>query len=248
MEARWLVEAAARKSAGGEAEVEAIAVDLARRRVQGEPLQYLTGIAGFRRLELAVGEGVLIPRPETEMVAERAMTRLPRKGALIDVGTGSGAIALSVADERPDARVWATDNSATALRWARRNSERLELPIELIEADLLDGLPPSLGGNVDVVVSNPPYVALAERALLPVEVAEYEPSEALFAGRRGMALIERLVAEAPAWLRAGGWLVLETSESQGESTSELLEHHGFVGIALSADLNGRQRIAEARRP
>jgi release factor glutamine methyltransferase len=221
---------------------------LLARRAAGEPLQYVTGVAGFRRLELAVGPGALIPRPETELVAGRALERLPKGGTLVDVGTGSGAIALAAADERPDAKVIATEVSPAALGWARRNRDALGLDLELIPCDLLSGLPARLEGQIDVVVSNPPYVADTERDLLPAEVVEHEPEFALFAGRDGLAVISRVAAGAHRWLRPGAWLVLEIGETQGKRVSSLLDELGYIDVSIEADLAGRDRIAEGRTP
>jgi len=253
-EARWLLEAAT-----GERSVDQIvrkeelpepiverALDLTRRRASGEPLQYVTGVAGFRRLELAVGPGVLIPRPETEIVAEHAMHRLPSGGTIVDVGTGSGAIALSVADERGDARVFATEISGAALGWAQRNSSHLKLNIELVHGDLFDGLPRDLAGKVDVVVSNPPYVAVGDTDTLPPEVVDHEPEEALFAGTEGLRVIASIAERARGWLRTGGWLVLEMGSDQPDAVLRLLTDGGYEEVAAHPDLVGHLRVAEGR--
>lgn len=224
------------------------AVEMADRRAAGEPLQYLTGVAGFRRLELAVGPGVLIPRPETEIVVDHALERLPKDGTLVDVGTGSGAIALAVKDERPDATVLATEMSPGALVWARENAAGMELDVELIECDLLAGLPSEMRGAIDVVVSNPPYVATAEADILPTDVVDHEPHEALFAGDGGTDVIERLAVEALERLRSGGWLVVEIGESLGDSVSTLLSEAGYRDVSVGQDLNGRDRVVEGRKP
>ena len=237
-EARWLIEAAS----GDESR----ASELARRRAAGEPLQYLTGIAGFRRLELAVGPGVLIPRPETEIVAGRAFALLPERGTIVDVGTGSGAIALAAASERPDARVFATELSDEAIAWARKNKAALGSDIELLQGDLFDALPQSLTGAVDVVVSNPPYVAEHERDRLPRDVADHEPQLALFA-RDGLEVIRRLITEAPTWLRPQGWLVLEIGETQAADVAALFKKSGYRDAFIEQDLTGRERLAAARR-
>lgn len=208
----------------------------------------MTGIAGFRRLEVAVGPGVLVPRPETELVAGRAMERLRFGGTLVDVGTGSGAIALAVADERPDARVFATEVSDEAAAWAVRNIETLGARVDLVQCDLLTGLPGELQSAVDVVVSNPPYVAEGERGMLPVDVVEHEPQRALFAGDDGLAVIARLAATARRWLRRGGWLVLEIGERQGEDVRTLLEEAGYRQVSVLPDLAGRDRIVEGEWP
>ncbi|MFN2490444.1 MAG: peptide chain release factor N(5)-glutamine methyltransferase [Actinomycetota bacterium] len=252
-EAVWLIEAATgcsrtdlliRRADMDEPDAER-ALELARRRAAGEPLQYLTGIVGFRRLELAVGPGVFIPRPETELVAERAMELLPPHGTLVDVGTGSGAIALSVAVERPDAFVVATESSSDALRYATRNAERCHASVEFILCDLLSGVPSSLRGIVDVCVSNPPYVPLSEGAALPRDVVDHEPHLALFAGGDGLGVLRRVASEARAWLRSGGWLVLEIGDRQGAVAGPLLHDAGYREVAVRRDLAGRERIVEA---
>ncbi len=252
-EPEWLLQAARGpgESMGGcgvPEEVEARALELACRRARGEPLQYLTGVAGFRRLELEVGPGVLVPRPETELVAERAMELLPRSGTIVDVGTGSGAIALAIADERPDATVWGTDISPLALRWARRNSQALGLVVHLAQGDLLDACPPQLRGWVDVVVANLPYIATCELAQLPVDVAGHEPHEALCAGDDGLGPISVLARQAPGWLFPGGWLVMEIGHTQGPRVRSTLEALGYLDVTLHRDLAGRERIVQGRAP
>jgi release factor glutamine methyltransferase len=252
-EGRWLVLAATGIDRGdldeapeiGEGDA-AVAEALAHRRVDGEPLQYLTGVAGFRYLELTVGPGVMIPRPETEVVAERAMARLPERGTAVDCGTGSGAIALAIAHERPDASVFATERSSVAMAWAEKNRAALGLGVRLIECDLLAGLPPELRRSIDVVVANPPYVATSEQGLLARDVVEHEPHEALFAGPHGLDVIRRLADEVPDWLRAGGWLVIEIGEKQADDVNALLHDKGYADVRIHPDLTGRPRIAEAR--
>lgn len=256
VEADWIVEAVTgvrraeriARARAVEAQEHERALELARRRAAGEPLQYLTGVAGFRRLELRVGPGVFIPRPETEMVVERAMELLPRGGLMVDVGTGSGAIALAVKDERPDARVYATEASPEALAWAARNRAELGLDVTLLLGDLLAPLPRELTGRVDVVVSNPPYVRVHDRSRLPRDVVEHEPHVALFASGGGLAVIERLAAQARAVLRPGGWLVCEISGEQREDAARLFEAAGYDEVRTSQDLAGHERIVEGRRP
>ena len=222
--------------------------NLAARRGAGEPLQYVTGSAGFRRLDLAVGPGVFVPRPETELVVERAMSLLPPGGRLVDVGTGSGAIALAVADERPDARVYATESSSEALGWARRNLAATGLDVTLLEGDLLAPLPGDLRGVVDVVVANPPYVASYERLALPRDVVDHEPHEALFASASGLSVIERLADDAPEWLTRDGHLVLEMGAHQAAAVKKLLGATAYRRVSVEADMAGRERIVIAQRP
>lgn len=253
-EASWLVEAASGlDSADQTLATEPLAAEtleearaLAGRRMAGEPLQYITGRAGFRRLELEIGPGALIPRPETESLTQYAMDRLPSGGMVVDVGTGAGAIALAIADERPDAVVYATDVAADALEWARRNRDKLSLAIELHEGDLLEALPEDLAGSVDVVVSNPPYVH--EDFVLPVEIREHEPHVALFAGRDGMDLLDRLAEQSLRWLKPGGWLVMEMGEVQRDETRRTYERLGYEDIDVLLDMTGRPRVAVGRKP
>jgi release factor glutamine methyltransferase len=252
-ESAWLIEAAAGRRwqdiiVEGEMDPEAErrALTLARRRAAGEPLQYVTGVAGFRRLELNVGPGVFIPRPETELVVDRALGHLPETGVAVDVGTGSGAIALAIADERPDARVLATESSTAALKWARANRDRLSLAVELYHCDLLSGLPERFRRRVDVVVSNPPYIAPRETTSLPPEVLGHEPHEALFAGADGTRSLRRIARLARSWLRPGGWLVVEIGAAQEELARALLDENGYVAGSVQTDYNDRPRIAAGR--
>ncbi len=237
-EARWLAEAA---TVSGDPD------ELVARRLAGEPLQYLTGIAGFRRLEIQVGPGVFVPRPETEVVTGQALALLPPGGTVVDLCCGSGAIGLAIADERPDARVVATELSREALGWARRNQARLGLDVTLLEGSLFDPLPSSLRGGVDLIVTNPPYVAVAEAPALPPEVRDHEPHLALFAGEFGLSVIRDIVMQAPPWLSPQGWIVLEIGEHQGAEVAALLRAGGFDEVAVHPDLAGRDRVAVGRR-
>lgn len=239
----------ARSRASTDPEVEAIALKLAERRAEGEPLQYVLGTAAFRHLELSVGPGVLVPRPETEVLVERALDRLPDGGAVVDVGTGSGAIALAIKQERPDARVWATDDSGDALHYARANRERLGLEVEILHGGLLEPLPGSRRGDFDVVVSNPPYVSESETHLVAPDVLGHEPDHAVFGGGGdGLSIVASLVSQAWPWLRPHGWLVCEIGHGQAAAVVELFVNAGFVDAGVHADLAGWDRIVEGRKP
>lgn len=223
---------------------------LVERRAAGEPLQYLTGHQAFRGLDLRVGPGVLVPRPETEMVVERALSLIaPVPSPLVvDVGTGSGAIALAVAAERPSALVWATEVSAAALEWARRNAAVLGLErVAFLQGDLLGCLPQSLAGEVDLVVANPPYLSETLVASAAADVREHEPWVALASGPTGLEVPSRLICSALPWLRPGGWLVMETWPGQAEALVALLEG-SYEAVAARPDLAGSLRMVEGRRP
>lgn len=212
-------------------------------RCAGTPLQHLTGEQRFRGLPLEVAPGVFIPRPETEVVAEvalEAVAALPSP-VVVDVGTGTGAIALSVKAERPDARVLATDVAGEAVALARRNAGRLGLDIEVLEGDLLAPLPDEVRGRVDLVVSNPPYVTAEEYEALPVEVRA-EPPGALLGG---VEFHRRLARESRTWLRPGGWLVMEVGAAQGGEVRGLLEG-GYEVVEVLPDLAGRDRVVRGR--
>jgi release factor glutamine methyltransferase len=215
-------------------------------RCAGTPTQHLTGVEGFRRVMLTVRPGVFIPRPETELVVELVLDPIHDVPApvVVDVGTGTGAIALAVADERRDARVFAVDYSRAAVALARENAAALGLSIEVLLGDLLAPLPASLRGVVDVVVSNPPYVRPDEVASLSAEVLA-DPETALVGG---IELVERLCAEAMAWLRPGGTVAIEIGETQGQEASRAMSAAGLANARVVADLTGRDRFVVARRP
>jgi release factor glutamine methyltransferase len=215
---------------------------LVARRRRREPLAYVLGEWGFRRLTLAVDPRVLVPRPETEVVVERCLALLSgiAEPAVLDVGTGSGAIALSIADEHPGARVTAIDASKGALAVAAENASRTGLDVRLLHHDLGDGLP---GGPYDLVVSNPPYVHETEVAELAPEVRDWEPREAVL--DRGQTA--SVVLAAGRALKPGGWLVLETHCHGASEVAELVAAH-FEEPRVSRDLAGRERVVEARWP
>jgi release factor glutamine methyltransferase len=221
----------------------AAARELVRRRGAREPLAYVLGEWGFRRLTLTTDPRALIPRPETEIVVERCLALLaglPAPGVL-DVGTGSGAIALAIADEHPGARLTAVDVSGDALALAAENVERAGLGdrIELLHRDLKEGLP---GGPYDLVVSNPPYVLPEEIDSLDAEVRDWEPRQALV----GCGATKAIACAAPAVLRPGGWLVLETHSDGAAAVADLLSSTGFARVVSSPDLTGHLRVVEGR--
>jgi release factor glutamine methyltransferase len=214
--------------------------DSARRRREREPVAYILGTKGFRDIELAVDPRVLIPRPETEHVVEAALA-LPPGVRVVDVGTGSGAIALALKHERPDLNVVATDASAAALDVARANAARLGLEVVLVEGDLLDGV----AEPIDAVVSNPPYVAERERGMLAPEILRYEPAGALFAGPDGLDALRRL---APAAAASGAaFAAFEVGAGQAAAVGELLRAAGFPATEVLPDLAGIERVVVGRR-
>ena len=221
----------------------------------GEPLAYVMGHWSFRTIELMVDRRVLIPRPETEMVAGRAL-ELARGVAdqrrVVDLGTGSGAIGLSLAAELPimGTEVWLTDYSTDAVDVARANAiglGRAAANVRVCHGSWFDALPVDVRGEIDVVVSNPPYIADGDPEVAE-SVLEYEPHTALFAGDDGLDGVRTIARDARDWLRSGGWLVMEIGYQQGDAVKALLEGFGFVDVAIANDLTGRPRIAEARNP
>ena len=214
-------------------------------RGAGTPLQHLTGEQAFRRIVLEVRPGVFVPRPETEVLAQHALDALVdvEGPVVVDVGTGTGAIALAVKDERPDAAVFATDVSPEAVELARANAARLGLEITVLEGDLLAPLPDDLRGWVDLVVSNPPYVASEELRDLPIEVR----ADPVLALEGGAELYERLSAAALRWVRDGGTFVVEIDPRRVGEVERILAR-GFADVRVERDLTGRDRVAVARKP
>jgi release factor glutamine methyltransferase len=215
--------------------------DAVRRRSAGhEPVAYITGTRGFRHLALEVDARVLVPRPETELLVEVGLDLLAEGARAADVGTGSGAIALALKDERPDLDVVATDQSLDALAVERANAARLGLDVAFHHGDLLAG-----AGPVDAVLSNPPYVAERERAQLAPEITRHEPPGALFAGEDGLDVIRRLVPAAAA--AGAGLLAIEVGAGQAGRVTTLLGAAGFTSVATRRDLAGIERVVVARR-
>jgi release factor glutamine methyltransferase len=275
-EAAWIVEhvTGSPDAPADPVSVRDAALALAGRRSSGEPLQYVLGTWQFRTLELAVDRRVLIPRPETEQVVEVALAELARMGAgrpaggdplvCVDLGTGSGAIALSLAVEGPDRatgplEVWATDRSAAALDVARANLDSLGAAdpaagarVTVAEGAWFDALPARLARRVDLVVSNPPYVAEDEHRDLEPEVREWEPVGALVAPRgrsgvAGLADVEAVVTGAARWLGPSGTLVVELAPSQAYAAIDVARRAGFTRVGTARDLAGRMRMLVAGR-
>ncbi|MBZ0222470.1 MAG: peptide chain release factor N(5)-glutamine methyltransferase [Dokdonella sp.] len=216
-------------------------------RRHGEPIAYLTGRRGFWTLELEVTPAVLIPRPETELLVELALARLPLDGevSVADLGTGSGAIALAIASERPQARVLATDASEAALAVARGNAQRLGLG----KVDFAQGnwCAPLGERRFDLMVSNPPYIASGDPHLAQGDL-RFEPGSALASGADGLDAIRCILAEAPRHLVGRGWLLLEHGHDQAAAVRELLTAHAFVEVGSTRDAAGHERVSFGRRP
>lgn len=273
-EARWILEhvgaPAAATVAGDRGEVPARAAAraalLTDRRAAGEPLQYVLGEWSFAGLDLFVDRRVLIPRPETEVVAEVAVGEAVRLGErtgradpwagaattyrVADLGTGSGALALALACSLPEAEVWATDVSPDALAVARANLAGAGTPsarVRLASGSWFDALPADLRGTFLLVVSNPPYIAESELDGLPPEVRDHEPVGALVGGARGTEAIEEIVAGAPGWLRPDGALVCEIAPHQAAEMVRLVRRAGFADVSVRPDLAGLDRVLVARR-
>lgn len=220
-----------------------------KRRASGEPLQYVTGEVAFRHLVLKVRPGVLIPRPESEVLVDEALAaiRACESPLCIDVCTGSGCIALSVAHEHPGARVWAGDVSSVAVEVARDNAARVELAgrVTITESDLFAAAPEDWRGRVDVVVSNPPYIPTPDMTALPGEVARFEPHLALDGGPDGLAVFRRILADARSWLAPGGVLAVELHESRVRKAAQLAQEW-YEEVRVISDLTGRDRIMTGR--
>lgn len=222
-----------------------------KRRAAGEPLQYVTGEVAFRHLVLKVRPGVLIPRPETEVLVDEVLgaTKSLEHPTVVDLCTGSGCVALSVAFEHQGARVWAGDISQAAVEVARDNVRRtgLEDRVAVAESDLFGGAPAEWKGHVDVVVSNPPYIPTPDLARLPEEVAGFEPHLALDGGPDGLAVFRRILEGAREWLAPGGLLALELDESRVCSAAREAEEW-YEEVRVVSDLTGRDRIITGRLP
>ena len=214
------------------------------RRLNFEPLQYLTGTAPFRHLEIEVGPGVLVPRPESELLVEAVLQHiknLPAPVSVIDLGAGSGALSLAIATEAPTTRVIAVEKSPAALFWLKKNVSVIAENVRVVAGDVVDALP---GIKCDVVIANPPYIPNSQS--LPRDVAAFEPHIALFGGPTGMEVPQLFIAAAARLLKPGGVLVIEHAEVQGAAIAELLDVD-FFEVARHDDLVGRPRWSSAVR-
>ena len=221
--------------------VRAFQTAVRRRAVEREPVAYIVGHRGFRRLDLTVDARALVPRPETEQLVEVGLALRPG-ASVLDLGTGSGAVALALKDERPDLEVTGSDLSEGALELARANGRRLRLDVRWLRADMLDGVP----DEFDAILSNPPYVAESERALLAPEILRHEPSSALFAGPDGLAAIRRLLGELAERSRVE-LVALEVGCGQAGTVAGLVRVAGFQLVRCERDLAGVERMVVGER-
>ena len=267
LEGRWMIEAASghegpELAAGlgelatqrGVAHLDA----MINRRLAGEPIQYVLGRWAFRTLDLLCDRRVLIPRPETEQVVEVALAELDdvlldrdrdHEAVVVDLGTGSGAIALSITVERPRTRMWAVEASPDAAAVARANLAGLGMAggrVRLVEGSWFDGLPAELQGTVDLVVTNPPYIA-AHETLAP-SVTDWEPVQALISGPTGLEAYEAVLSEVLAWLAPGGAFVAEIGTTQAAAVSALVAEAGLADVRVEQDHAGHDRTVVARNP
>ncbi len=215
---------------------------LFRRRESGEPIAYIIGVREFHGLEFEVTPAVLIPRPETELLVELANERLPESGRALDLGTGSGAVAVTLAHLRPDAQVTATDLSVDALQVAERNAARHQSKVNFIRSDWYR----QIDGVFDLIVSNPPYIAAGDPHLSQGDL-RFEPASALTDDADGLRDIAAIISGAPQHLKPGGWLLLEHGYDQATSVRELFEDSGWADIGSWRDLAGIERVSGARR-
>jgi release factor glutamine methyltransferase len=220
--------------------------NLLHRRKRGEPVAYITGTREFWSMELDVTPGTLIPRPETELLVEKALEHIPRDAewTIADLGTGSGAIALAITKERPRCRVIAADNSSAALEVARSNAKKFGLTnIEFHEGDWFAAL---AGATFDMILSNPPYIRAGDPHLKQGDV-RFEPATALVAGTEGLDAIRHIARHAREFLKPGGWLLFEHGWDQAEAIGDYLRQQGYRNIACHTDLTGHARVAGGRR-
>ena len=237
----WLT---AHMDQGADSEAAAKFQSLVALRANGHPVAYLIGVKEFFGLTLRVTPDVLIPRPETEELVEAALERLPQGESrkVVDLGTGSGCIAIAIARERPAAQVTAVDTSSPALALARENAAALDVEVEFLQSDWFAALS---GRRFDLIVANPPYVAADDPHLRQGDL-RFEPRAALAAGTDGLADLRRIAGAAPKYLRPGGWLLLEHGYDQAKACRDLLHNAGFAELVFRADIAGLPRIAGGR--
>lgn len=217
-----------------------------RRRLKHEPFQYIFGKAWFRSLELDIGPGVLIPRPETELLAEFLLRRLKPASTVCELGAGSGALSLSLALERPDLRIWGSEKYPEALSWAERNRNKFKTENVFFSAG--DLFSPFSGMKFDAIAANLPYIPESALPALPENVRDYEPHSALFAEDEGFAIVERAISESPDYLKYNGALFFEIGEDQGKRAREAAEKTGvFKHISIEKDLSGTDRFLIAAK-
>jgi release factor glutamine methyltransferase len=222
---------------------------LVERRTLGEPISHITGFTRFSGLRLAVGPGVFVPRDSTEWLAEQAIRRLRgrRRPTAVDVGTGVGPVALTIAQRVPGADVIGTDVSRVAIGFARRNATTLDVPVRFVVGDLLSRIPRSRAGSIDVITAHLPYIGRAELSLVPDEIAGFEPEESLTdRSRSGLELVERLSKEAPRWLRTGGWLLVEVASDRSREVATLLRRAGYADVRSTYGGMRWSRVVVAR--
>ena len=213
-------------------------------RASHQPLQYLTGVAYFRYLDIQVGPGVLVPRPESELLVQSVLDHCEKIAGIIsvvDLGSGSGALALAISTENPHTRVIAVEKDPAAIEWLKKNVSRINEQVRIVESDVVDALE---GVSCDVVIANPPYVP--DNQELPRDVADHEPSIALFGGPTGLDIPGRFIDTAARLLKSGGFFALEHTEDQGSAIASLLEEN-FADIVLHRDLTQRPRFTTAIR-
>jgi release factor glutamine methyltransferase len=238
---------AALQSLGDFGVIEDTFAKLISRRANHEPLQYLTGISYFRHLEIEVGPGVLVPRPESELLVDAVLTHISnlsdREGeiSVIDLGSGSGALALAIATEAPKSRVIAVEKSPEAIYWLKKNVAAISENVRVVESDVTQALP---GVKCDIIIANPPYIPNSQT--LPRDVAEHEPSVALYGGVTGMEVPSLFIEAASRLLKSGGVLAIEHTELQGDEIAALLAKD-FIEISLHRDLTDRPRWTSAVR-